>query len=441
MSSAAPDRKTTAHLHRLARSALGHLPKEARFALLRRMVDCDPAPDPRLQLGIASTEAELEACFGLLHDAYVGSGFMTPDPSGLRVTPYHALPTTTTLCARFDGEVVGTLSIIREGVLGFPMQSVFDLSEVRTLPGRIAEISALAVRPDFRSTGGKILFPLMKFMYEYCTRYFDTRHLVIAVNPKHIEMYEALLLFRRLAVHEIDRYDFVNGAPAIGATLDLQAAPAAFEASYGPRPPRKNLHHYFTQVSMPNIRFPARRYHTTNDPVMSPQLLQHFFSHRTRVFDRLDDRQRALLRAVYPHEAYRSVLPVPRQAALRHKMRSFRRYSVKCPAQFQTEAAPAIAIDILDGSRHGFLARTDRELTPLGAGAARIQLGADVVTTERVRVVRRVANASGHYYGFEIASPSADWTRFVQSLESGDESSLPGAAQLPADRLLEPVMA
>ena len=111
------DRKPTAGLHRLARTAVGHLPRETRFRLLRRMVDCDPAPDPRLQLGIASGCAELEACFALLHDAYVGSGFMTPDPSGMRVTPYHALPTTTTLCARFDGEVVGTLSIIREGVL------------------------------------------------------------------------------------------------------------------------------------------------------------------------------------------------------------------------------------------------------------------------------------------------------------------------------------
>ncbi len=35
----------------------------------------------------------------------------------------------------------------------------------------------------------------MKFMYEYCTTFFDTRHLVIAVNPRHIEMYESLLFF------------------------------------------------------------------------------------------------------------------------------------------------------------------------------------------------------------------------------------------------------
>ena len=63
-------------------------------------------------LKIADTKEELEACFTLLHDAYVDSGFMKPDPSGMRVTIYHALPTTTTLCAKYDGQVVGTLSLI-----------------------------------------------------------------------------------------------------------------------------------------------------------------------------------------------------------------------------------------------------------------------------------------------------------------------------------------
>ena len=114
--------------------------------------------------------------------------------------------------------VVGTITIIRDGVFGFPLQAVFDLSSVRALTGNIAEISALAVHPDFRKTGGVILFPLMKFMYEYCKKYFDTRHLVIAVNPDRIELYESLLFFRRLPKSEVDSYDFANGAPAVGAT-------------------------------------------------------------------------------------------------------------------------------------------------------------------------------------------------------------------------------
>jgi len=214
-------------LSSLMRRIVAMLPQKKRFAVMRSFVDCDTHPTERLVLKIAETKEELEACFALLHDAYVDSGFMTPDPSGMRVTIYHALPTTTTLCAKFDGKVVGTISLIRESALGFPLQRIFDLTAVRAKEGNIAEVSALAVHPRFRRTGGSILFPLMKFMYEYCTTFFDTRHLVIAVNPNRIEMYESLLFFQRLTANTVDNYDFANGAPAVGASLDLSAAPAA----------------------------------------------------------------------------------------------------------------------------------------------------------------------------------------------------------------------
>ena len=156
-------------IHQAARKLFSMLPQGQRHGIYRSFVDCDPAPNERLVLKIADTQEELEACFKLLHDAYVSSGFMTPDPSGMRVTIYHALPTTTTLCAKLNDQVIGTISLIRESAIGFPLQRIFDLSEVREQAGYIAEVSALAIHPKFRRTGGTILFPLMKFMYEYCT--------------------------------------------------------------------------------------------------------------------------------------------------------------------------------------------------------------------------------------------------------------------------------
>ena len=243
-------------LRATARQMLGLLPRESRFQLYRWLATCDPRPDADFELKIADTQEELEACFRILHDAYVAEGFMAPDPSGLRVTVYHALPTTTTLCAKYKGRVVGTISIIREGVFGFPLQTIFDLSELRASRGQIAEVSALAIDPHFRRTGGQVLFPLMKFMYEYCREYFDTRHIVIAVNPAKIELYESLLFFERLEAKVVDNYDFANGAPAVGASLDLQLAQERFRATYDGRPERKNLYRYFVENRMANIRWP-----------------------------------------------------------------------------------------------------------------------------------------------------------------------------------------
>jgi GNAT superfamily N-acetyltransferase len=412
-------------MHQLARAAMARLPQHWRHALYRRMIDCDPHPDTRLSLGIATSQAELEACFSLLHDAYVGSGFMKPHPSGMRVTPYHALPTTTTLYARFDGEIVGTLSIIREGVFGFPLQTVFDLTQVRECGGRIAEISALAVHPRFRKTGGTILFPLMKFMYEYCTRFFDTRHMVIAVNPNRIELYESLLFFRRLQAQVVDNYDFANGAPAIGATLDLAEAPDIFHAAYAGRRPRKDLHRYFIRMPLPHIQFPPRRYFTTNDPVMSPALLDHFFNQRTQVFAQLDLRRRHLLRAIYHEACYRDVLPpladdAHEAEAIETALRRHRRHSLKCPGRLSglPGLGGALDLEVIDISLNGFLARADAPLAVGTQGKARVHLGTSLVATSQATVVRVVRGDEAWFFGFRIDQPDPVWQACLDDLEA-----------------------
>ena len=64
---------TKSFLHRQARAALALLPRGLRFAAYRHFVHCEYQPDSRLRFKIADTRAELEACFALLHDAYVGN--------------------------------------------------------------------------------------------------------------------------------------------------------------------------------------------------------------------------------------------------------------------------------------------------------------------------------------------------------------------------------
>lgn len=295
--------------HEVIRKLISFLPRHLCVDARRSFEDDKSAPGRRLVLKIAETKEELEGCFTVLHDAYVVRGLMKPDPSGMRVTIYHALPTTTMLCAKVDGEVVGTLSVIREGALGFPLQRIFDLAAVREKGGQIAEVSALAVHRKFRNTSGRILLPLMKFMCECCTTFFDTRHLVIAVNPSHIEMYESRLFFRRLAGNAVEGYDFVNGAPAIGATLDLCEAPEVFRKHYSSKPASHNLHAYFTQLKLPNIRLPDCRNFTANVPRLTPELLDHFFNVRTRIFENLSERTKAELHSIYSPAEYRSVLP------------------------------------------------------------------------------------------------------------------------------------
>ena len=412
------------------RKAFALLPRPLRFAVFRSFVECDPKPDQRLVLKIAETRDELEQCYSLLHDAYVGEGFMKPAPSGLRATLYHALPTTTTLCAKYDGKVVGTLSLIRESVFGFPLQAIFDLTEIRARGGNLAEVSALAVHKDFRKTGGAILFPLMKFMYEYCTTYFDTRHLVIAVHPTRIEMYESLLFFERLTENEVDKYDFANGAPAVGATLDLRRAPRKYREIYGQKAPRKNLYTYFVKISLPNIVLPGRRYFTTNDPVMTTELLDYFFNQRTQVFQRLGMRERILLHSIYNLPEHQKMLPSIDDAEEAAKagsgathLRQHQRYSLKCPGNFSLISpegrATMTSLRVVELSRFGFLAYAKDDIPTHIWGEVTIHLGTNEASIVRAMAVRGKTKDGKGLYGFTLAEPDTAWRKFVGALTAG----------------------
>jgi hypothetical protein len=409
--------------HKGLRQAIGFLPQSARFAVARSFVDCDPAPDPRLTLKIADTQEELEACFRLLHDAYVAVGFMKPDPSGMRATIYHALPTTTTLCAKYGDQVVGTISLIRESPFGFPLQAVFDLSSVEAERGQIAEVSALAVHPKYRKTGGAILFPLMKFMHAYCTRFFDTRHLVIAVNPYHIELYESLLSFRRLPQKTVAAYDFANGAPAVGATLDLSQAEALFGQVYAGKPPRKSLHHYFFRMELPNIQLPARRYYTTNDPVMTAELLDYFFNRKTLGFAGLDVRKRAMLHEIYDLPEYLAVLPQQPQApAPLDVLRRHPRFSLKCKGRLEIEIdgqRRLVDLQVVDVSNDGFQAQAREELPIKSSGRVVVHLGTDEQSVLQTTIMRGRRYDDYGAYGFLITQADEPWRQCVQALQFG----------------------
>ena len=162
----------------------------------------------------------------------------------MRITKYHALPSSSTLIALWDDKIVGTVSIIRDSALGFPSNKIVDTSELKKDGTRVAEISSLAIHKDYRRRSGYFLFPLLKFLYEYCIYYFGVDIMFISVNPKHVDFYKSILFFKGLD-QQVAEYDFVNGAPAVLMYLDLREAYERFATNYGDKPPTKNLFNYF----------------------------------------------------------------------------------------------------------------------------------------------------------------------------------------------------
>lgn len=405
---------------RVARAATAFLPSRAQIPIYGNPTRCDVLPPSALVLKVAESEEEIESAFRLLHDAYVRAGFMKPDRSGLRVTVYNALPTTTTLIACYAGKVVGTVSLIRESLFGFPMQEAFNIDAIRAKGGGVAEVSGLAVHDGVQARADLVLFPLFKFVYEYASTYVDLRHLVIAAHPDHMDFFQSSLQFRRLKQARVDHYGFVDGAPAVGGHLDLKAFPELMRRCYEGQVPARNLYLYFVKMKMPNIVFPDKRFYTTNDPVMTPQLLDHFFNRRTQVFAELNDEEKIWLHGAYDLAAYHAVLPaLPEDSreepgrALRHE-----RFSVACPGRLvlgSGRSKQVYQIQVVQCSMNSFRARSTDALPVDVEGEAEIDLGRADRSTMRVQVLRQATRAANTYV-VKVKEPDLAWRKFVSAL-------------------------
>jgi len=374
---------------------------------------------------LAQTRQELEACFRLLHDTYVAAGYMRSDPSGMRVTLYHALPTTSTLMCKRGGEVIGTVSLIRENKLGFPMQSAFELDSVFSLGGNVAEVSSLAVRKPYQRGDESIVIPLFKFLYEYAEYRFDTRHLVFATHPRRMGFFEDLLCCRPLQGGAVAHYDFVNGAPAVGAHLDLVEAKETFYQKYASRPPERNLFHYFTAASLPNGQFPHRRFNTTTDPVMTPEMIDYFFNKRTGLFSTLSGRQVQVLHTIYDLPEFRRCLPLLPANMPQEEERerpTHRRFPVRCPARLyinRVGVRHTVALTVYECSEKIFCAHAETPLSAGLTGEADVDLGEDEHCKLPVEIVR-LGKHNNRVIMLRLLNDAGEqgrlWRKFVRAL-------------------------
>lgn len=195
---------------------------------------------------LAETRDELKQAFELLHDSYVGAGFIKPNPSGMRITSYHALPSTAILIAKYKDEVVATITIVRDNPLSLPMESHFDTEFLRKDNETLAEISSLAIKKELRGDMGKLLFPLFNYMFHYSEIHFGIESFVIVTHPKFEQFYSEILLFSLMPEGLVTSYSFVDKyAPGLGFYLNIKKSKIKYAKTYGNSPKDKNLYDFF----------------------------------------------------------------------------------------------------------------------------------------------------------------------------------------------------
>jgi hypothetical protein len=396
---------------KLSRKLLQHLPEPLRLELMRKSVRINPAwPSPSLEIKIANSEPELQSAYRLLHDAYVQAGFMNPDPTGMRVLPQHLLPQTTTIVAKWDGHVIGTLSLIRDNPFGLPLEKIFDVSDRRAQGRRLAEVSSLAVDPKYRGQINHALFPLFRFVFQYARDYFGIHEFVIAVNPSMVDLYLGFICFEKLK-GKPRAYDFVKGAPAVGLYLNFESAAERWKTVFGERPDANNFHKYWLEKPTdPRNQLPQRQYRSAFDAVLTPKLLTEFFLGRARLEERLSYKDLHILLEAYPFPDFQKVLR-PLQES---KMRRSVRMETQMHAKIANDTAEA---EVLNVSREGFLLRTSTPSSLKNGDQIQVMVwlneSSPTVLTAKVQV-----RTESCLVGCEIAEASNEWLQMIEALEN-----------------------
>jgi hypothetical protein len=181
------------------------------------------ATAPEIELKIASTREERQGAFELIYRSYLRAGLCTDNEFNLRATPYQLLATTDIFVAKHRDEVISTVSLVRDGELGLPMEEIYpkEVAERRAAGVRVAEVSCLADRRRDTSRFFALFVDLSRLMAQLAVK-TDVDELLIAVHPRHVPLYQRYMAFRRLGDQRA--YPAVQANPAVALVLNFSQA-------------------------------------------------------------------------------------------------------------------------------------------------------------------------------------------------------------------------
>ena len=187
-----------------------------RNAAQRLTTEVPARPDVR----VARTREELEGAFKVLYRTYLHAELVEPNEHGMRVTPYHLLPTTTTFINEVGREIVATVSLCEDSSIGLPIESLFPdkIRELRQGGGRIAEVCSLADRRRDPERGLDAMISLTKMAIQLAM-HRKVDYLLCVAHPRHGRFYKRAT--GMVAIGDVKACPYVCNRPAEPLLLDM----------------------------------------------------------------------------------------------------------------------------------------------------------------------------------------------------------------------------
>jgi hypothetical protein len=198
--------------------ALGCLSKSTAF---------HPQPEDTLQATIrgASSPADLDHLYRLVHDAYVEQGYVDLRADGrlLFNAEFDNRPETTVLIVEGAGVLLGSISLTLDGPHGLPVDKDFNATcnLIRKEGRTLASVWRLVTRHGHADERRLVMTLIGEVTREAVNRGVQTS--LCAVNPKHEHFYKRLLSMNSVACSRGTRG--LKNAPGVCMRCDIENVP------------------------------------------------------------------------------------------------------------------------------------------------------------------------------------------------------------------------
>jgi ribosomal protein S18 acetylase RimI-like enzyme len=242
----------------------------------------------------ATGAGQLKNAYRLVHDTFVEQGYILPQPGGIRVRPFEALPDMATFIATDESErVVAVMSVVPDTQgLGLPSDTAFkvELDELRRQGRRLGEVTNLAVAPEYRNSN--VFIELARYMQAHAMS-VGLDDIFIAISPGHTAFFETFLCFEPRG--DARGYGGPIDDTVEGMTLNLRTAAQRAAVSDHLLGDDAFLYDWFF-VSNPHLDKAHLDHAEARQAFLTPQNLGDLFVHTSGLIEHVTTTERQILR-------------------------------------------------------------------------------------------------------------------------------------------------
>ena len=213
---------------------------------------------------------DLRKAYRLVHEIYLRTGFVNPEPSGVRLRIFETTSETATFIAKKDGEVIGVLSVVGDSSdLGLPSDAAFkpELDSLRITGARLCEITNQVVAENYRRSAVSTELMRCAIAHQIKAGY---HHAIASVSPSHNGFYD-FVGFK--AIGSLRSYSEKLHDPVIAVGLSIDA----FRCSSECLTPTAKFFHDFVTVLNPFREKVGGWARQAVNQFLNPELLKQLF--------------------------------------------------------------------------------------------------------------------------------------------------------------------